>query len=302
MHDDDPMGPQPVTLGDPGAATTMAERTERSMLAFEERRQRPERARIGTPWASLDDALRGGLWPGPWILTGGPGSGKTQLAAQLAAHAALSGIPVVHVAFEMGEHEVMARLLGALARPLVPWSDVLLGQVEGRRWERVEEAASRLRDLPMRIEATRLTRMPPSAVEELCEDVGRAGEPRRLIVLDGVPLASTNDETRLRVHKLMQGARFAMERFDASLLIIAPHAHEAMSPRVLPTAPELPPLVDVVRELGDEATSAHGVLTIVRRPGGPGQAWLALPKLRYAPPTAVELYFSGTMFTEAQAG
>jgi hypothetical protein len=256
---------------------------------------------VPTPWGTGDDALRGGLWPGTWIATGGPGAGKTQLAVQISAHAALAGVPVVHVALEMSENEVMARLLGAIARPLVPWSDVLLGQVEGRRWERVEEAAARLRDLPMRIEATRLTRLPPSAIGELCDEVQRAGESRRLIVLDGVPLASSDEDMRLRAYKLLQGARFARERFDAALLVVAPSTSEALSPRVLPTAPELPPLLDVVRDLGDEATSAEGVMALVRRPGGPGPAWLALPKLRYAPPTSVELYFSGTMFTEAQA-
>lgn len=298
---DDSLGPQPVTLADDGnaRATSIAERTERAMIAFEERRQHGPRHRVPTPFPVLDDLLRGGLWPGTYVLTGGPGSGKTQLAAQLAAHAAIEGCPTLHVVFGLGENEVMARLLGVLARPLVPWSDVLLGQVEGRRWERVEEAAARLRDVPMELEATSLARFSPAKVEELCAEVRDPGDPRLLIVLDGVPLASADDETRARAHKLLQGARYAAERFGAALLLVVPSTHPGLSARG-PTAPDAAALGELFEVLGDEVAQAAALLALVRRPGGPGPAWIVAPKIAFAAPGTAELYFSGSMFTEPQ--
>jgi predicted ATPase len=303
MHDDDdPMGPQPVTLADQlvARATTIADRTERAMLAFEERRQHGAQHVIKTPFHTLDAALRGGLWPGVYALTGAPGSGKTQLSAQIAANAAIAGTPTVHVAFGLAENEVMARLLGSLARPLVPWSDVLLGEVDGRRWERVEEAAGRLRDLPMHVEATSLMRFSPANVEDLCAEVKTSSSRRMLIVLDGVPLASPDDEARARAQKLLQGARYAAETHGAALLLTVPSHHAALSPKVVPTAPETASFGELVASLGDEVAAADAIFALLRRPGGPGAAWLALPKVAFAPPSSVELYFSGTMFTEPQ--
>jgi len=296
------MGPQPVTLSDEVAAraSSIAERTERAMIAFEERRQHGRQHVIPTPFAAMDQALRGGLWPGTYILTGAPGSGKTQLAAQLATNAAIAGCPTVHVVFGLTENEVMARLLGTLARPLVPWSDVLLGQVEGRRWERVEEAAARLRDVPMHVEATRLLRFSPATLEELCASVRHSNDRRMLIVLDGVPLTSPDDDTRRTAHRLLQGARYAADEFNAALLLVVPSVHPALSPKVAPTALDMTAYSELLASLGEEAIASDCVMAITRRPGGPGASWLAIPKVSFAAPASVDLYFSGSIFTEPQ--
>ena len=299
---DDSMGPHPVTLSDQVVEreTSIAVRTERAMLAFEERRQHGSRHVIGTPFGGLDSALRGGLWPGTYILTGAPGSGKTQLASQISATAAIAGCSTVHIVFGLSENEVMARLLSTLARPLVPWSDVLLGAVEGRRWERVEEAAARLREVPMHVEATQLLRFSPAAVEELCESVRRSTDRRMLIVLDGVPLTSSDEDLRRGAHRLLQGARYAAEQFGAALLLVVPSAHPSLSPKVSPSALDPAAYSDLLASLGEDAVASDGVMAIARRPGGPGASWLALPKISYAPPASVELYFSGSVFTESQ--
>jgi predicted ATPase len=299
---DESMGPHPVTLSDDvtARATSIAERTERAMIAYEDRRQHGRRHVINTPFAGLDQALRGGLWPGTYILTGAPGSGKTQLASQIAANAATSGCPTVHVVFGLSENEVMARLLGTLARPLVPWSDVLLGQVEGRRWERVEEAAARLREVPMHVEATRLLRFSPAMLEELCTSVRHSNDRRMLIVLDGVPLTSADEDTRRIAHRLLQGARYAADEFNAALLLVVPSVHPSLSPKISPTAVDAVAHSELLASLGEDAIASECVMAITRRPGGPGASWLALPKISFAAPASVELYFSGSIFTEPQ--
>lgn len=72
---------------------------------------------ISTPWADLDDMLAGGLHAGRSYVVGGrPGEGKSLALMNMATHAAERGHPVVVFSVEMGEIEVVSRILASGAR------------------------------------------------------------------------------------------------------------------------------------------------------------------------------------------
>jgi replicative DNA helicase len=81
-------------------------------LADAERRHEARRAGVAlgpvTGFESLDTVLGGCLMPGLHVLHGGPGTGKTAFAWQVAAHC---GAPAIFVSCEMGPHELLARAI-----------------------------------------------------------------------------------------------------------------------------------------------------------------------------------------------
>src|SRR5512146_2720472 len=86
---------------------------------------------IPLPWGDLAEALGGGLWPGLHVLTGGTGTGKTQLALQAALVAATAGTPTLYVGLELGEPDLVARLLALRMAEIdgaqaPKWSDLYL--------------------------------------------------------------------------------------------------------------------------------------------------------------------------------
>lgn len=88
---------------------------------------------VPVPWPSLGKALDGGLWPGMHVLTGPTGTGKSQFAVQLAAHAARENFPVLYIALELSHLDVVFRVLGsALAdkygETAPKWSDLAFGR------------------------------------------------------------------------------------------------------------------------------------------------------------------------------
>lgn len=71
------------------------------------------------PWPSLEKTLGGPLSPGLHILSGASGAGKTQLALQLALHAAQNGVATHFSSGFLSPDEAQARATGILLRQ--PW-------------------------------------------------------------------------------------------------------------------------------------------------------------------------------------
>lgn len=78
------------------------------------------------PWPSLAKLLGGGMYPGMYALTGGTGSGKSQMVLQIGLYAAMSGFPVLYIGLELGKPGVIARISGLLTGH--KWSGLYLGQ------------------------------------------------------------------------------------------------------------------------------------------------------------------------------
>lgn len=117
-----------------------------------EARARGEERPIPLPWKHMAEQFGGGLWPGLHILVGGTGAGKTQFALQIALSSAKGGIPVLYISLELGELDIMSRVLGLETGRA--WSDYFLGR--GREPERsLAEAVERcmeLQNLPLYFE------------------------------------------------------------------------------------------------------------------------------------------------------
>src|SRR5439155_18444902 len=82
---------------------------------------------LGTRFEQLNRALGGGFWPGMYLVVGSTGSGKSQLALQMALDAAQAGTPVMYVALELDETHLYARAAGYLRREAGKWSEFFHG-------------------------------------------------------------------------------------------------------------------------------------------------------------------------------
>ncbi len=110
------------TTADNEAATPLIE-IVRDGLAIVANRASGKELPLKTPWAGVNEHMRGGMWPGLYTLTGNTGSGKTQWAMQVALAAAKESVapdardarPVVYIALELGKLDIAARMLGLLS-------------------------------------------------------------------------------------------------------------------------------------------------------------------------------------------
>lgn len=72
---------------------------------------------IPTPWEDINNTLAGGLHPGrTYVIGGRPGEGKSIALLNFAQHAAENHHPAIIFSVEMGETEVISRILAAGAR------------------------------------------------------------------------------------------------------------------------------------------------------------------------------------------
>lgn len=102
---------------------------------------------ILTGYHKLDNALNG-LRPGRLILLAArPSQGKTAFALNIARHVALQGLPVGFVSLEMGDTELVLRLLSIDAK--IDSIKAERGQLSRDEWAEAMSAASRLAAMPI---------------------------------------------------------------------------------------------------------------------------------------------------------
>lgn len=203
-------------------------------------RAKGEERPVELPWPSVNRALGGGMWPGCYTLVGNTGSGKSQLALQAALEAALAGVPVVYFGLELGRVDLVARLLGLLAKK--KWSRLYLGErpdggppgyaeMPGEPLQALlAEHGPTLRRIPFRLELggayewdyTRLTRV----VEAATEAHGRPP----FVVLDFLQLVQSppkaREELRERIGKAAYLGRRVARDQEAVVLLVSSTARE----------------------------------------------------------------------------
>lgn len=108
-----------------------------------------EQARtIPTPWPSVNDVLAGGLHPGRTYVVGGrPGEGKSIALLNFAQHAAEQNHPSVIFSVEMGETEVVSRILAAGAR--AEYGQITKRDIDGRNYEKIGEYIDTYAQIPL---------------------------------------------------------------------------------------------------------------------------------------------------------
>jgi archaellum biogenesis ATPase FlaH len=128
--------------GPPVGLAEIVDLTVAEILAPPEQR----RAAAATEFASLDDLLAGGLYPGDYMLIGArPSVGKTALALQILRQLARAGIGGLMVSLEMTNRALVRRLLSQASR--IDAKKLKTGNLKGLEKEMLALAVSELKKL-----------------------------------------------------------------------------------------------------------------------------------------------------------
>ena len=277
---------------------------------------------LGLP--ELAKLLGGGLWPGCHVLTGAPGSGKSQLALQLALEAARSGVPVRYVALELDELGLLTRTLyltDALdarrmkgGKPLPGWwSEAYTGQASPATVAALRSrVAPMLAGVPLYLDAAKgsgwpYTEIGPALAElRAAEPVaGAAGNPAFLIVdflqLVGSPNPAKSEELRERIGGAAYQAREATRKDPGATVLLISSAARGAYERLVKEHGDVDPasLLDTGKESGEIEYAADTVLALGRDKGG--TPWIAVAKQRTGATGCIPLRVEGGTFGEAAA-
>ena len=272
-------------------------------------------------WSNLADALGGGLWPGLHVLVGNTGSGKTQLALQIALHAAQHQIPVCYIGLELGHLDFIARLLGLLTDQ--KWSDLYLGKNNALAmiYEKQQAALDQLDHLPLDIQVApsmgwgypELMKIADEMRKQYPETLDSDQKPIEgsrpfLIILDFLQLVSGDDrELRERIGKAAYAGRNIARTYNASVLLISSTSREnygKLDGGEKPGEGNPARMVGMGKESGEIEFAANSVLVLVKEPWpdstppvGGSRCWIAIAKIREGTPKWVELNFNGSKFS-----
>lgn len=291
------------------------------------RRARNEDPPVATPWASVNRALGGGLWPGLYSLTGGTGTGKTQWALGVAIEAARgeqeaalaaakasgdppSPRPVIYVALELGEQELTARALALMAaerdpRTPVRWSDLLTGKAGVERiTQTFEEHGPALAALPLEVEIA-----PPHGwTADHLASLASLGP--RMVVIDFLQLIAKarGEDAREAVGRAAYQAR-ALAR-DHGCVVLALSSTARANYAAVQGGDDSTPvwerepssLVGLAKESGEIEYACDAVFALASEKRVEGErsrrVHLALAKQRMGPESWIHLLFDGSRFTE----
>jgi replicative DNA helicase len=281
-----------------------------------ERRARGEEKPIPVAFKSLARRLGGGFWPSLNILAGPTGSGKTQLALQLALCAAEHNVPVVYVGLESGELEMITRVAAVKSR--VQWSKLLHGK-EFQLLTKVRPGVQKyLKALPLHFEPGSVGWRYPHLLK-IAEAMRRKypaqhGKVRSsMILLDflqiiGPAQEGAREELRERIGRAAYiGAEIA-RTFDATVILLSSVARdnydkftvEIPKNRVLPLS-DASTLIGTGKESGEIEYAADNVFALCRGAKTPESVpcFLAVAKVRAGVPGWVALHFmQGSWFEE----
>jgi len=308
-------------------------------FALFERRSRPGAA-VGFPsgWDKLRDKFNGGLFPGLHILVGATGSGKTQLALQLALAAALDEIPVPVLFLALEADDGFADLVARLAdmsghkEAVGGWSGIYKGKADPDRLARVRQAAvAKLAEAPIYPQKLPPLLATPDAIRSAIKAWREAMDPDRpaLVVLDYIQrVRGKAGDPRNVVGELSSVLRSVATTENAAILALSSTARANYSQLLVDTggkkqrprdgkpAPRVwapgkyhpSELVGLGKEAGEIEYDADSVLTIVKsyRSTDEGEEenvkhWLAVAKQRAGKTGWVEMHFNGHKWQEMKA-
>jgi hypothetical protein len=180
---------------------------------------------IPLPWRILADHFGGGLWPGFHTLNAATGLGKTQFGLQVGIGAAKQDIPVLYIGLELGEFDLVLRVLGELAID-VKWSDLFTGQAGKAMLQSAENAIPHATTLPFHYEVARPHGFAASAIRDsvaLMRMLFPQG--RLLVIVDFLQIVGDEPgecaELRIRIARAAYALRAAVNDFGATVLCIS---------------------------------------------------------------------------------
>jgi replicative DNA helicase len=128
------------------------------------------------------------------VIAGRPAMGKSALALTIARHVAIQGRPVVFFSLEMGEDQMIQRLLALETGIATSDQQRAHLALEQHHIRKLAEAADYIRTLPLYLIDERKLR--PSAMERMAREVQRRHDDLALTVIDYLQLARPDEEYR----------------------------------------------------------------------------------------------------------
>ena len=267
---------------------------ERSIRLIEDLTHRREPI-TGIPTGFLQlDEWTAGLQPGDLIvLAARPSMGKTTLALNLAAHAAMRhGRTVGIFSLEMSHQQLFSRMLCAEAR--VDAHRLRTGRISKDDWQRIIKVFAELSDTPMFIDDT-----PGVSISEMRAKTRRLKLERGLdlVIVDYLQLMQGRGRYDSRQQEISDISRSLKEMAKELQLPVVALSQLSRAPEQRSTGEKRPQLSDL-RESGAIEQDADVVMFLFREevykkddPELKGKAELIIGKQRNGPTGTVDLHF-----------
>lgn len=173
---------------------------------------------IPTPWESVNEVLAGGLHPGRTYVVGGrPGEGKSIALLNFAQHAAEQNRPAVIFSVEMGETEVISRILAAGAR--AEYGQITKRQIDGKNYTRIAEYIDTYSHIPLTlVDKSDLT---VEQIASRCRTLKRA-QGLDVIVVDYLQLLKESDTRAQRerqVAMISRALKILARELDCAVIV-----------------------------------------------------------------------------------
>ena len=254
----------------------------RALMRGEQRRVTP------TGYVDLDALLGGGLEPGQLALLGArPATGKSSIAASIAAHCAQRGEAALFVSLEMPGEQIVARLASAASH--VNLLRARTGRLTADEYRRYEGAALALAKAPLFLDFSPSITLSQLAARarRLKREQGGLG----VLVLDYLQLMHEPgiraDSRHLELAHLSRGLKVLAGELDIPIVALSQLSRQA-------ARQERPDMATLRDSGGLEADS--DIVTLLWRSddeNSPHQAELLLAKQRNGPTGVVHLHWDG---------
>ncbi|WP_373048418.1 DnaB-like helicase C-terminal domain-containing protein [Vulgatibacter sp.] len=209
----------------PGAFAAPFERLLRRLT----QREKP----IPTSLPTLNKIMGGGLGRGVHVIVGNTGTGKSQLALELALTAAEQGYPSLYLGLELDDLDVTARIMGLRSGRDKRWADFFLGNADQQDYAAAVGALNNVSNLPFAYHtptalAWSHTELRSTAAE--LRDLHPEEEPGALpmlIVLDFLQIVDgTERELRERIKAASYSARAVAIAYNTAIVLVSSTGRE----------------------------------------------------------------------------
>jgi len=246
---------------------------------------------ISTGFFDLD-AVVNGLNPSELtILAARPGMGKTALSTSIALTATLKNKAVAIFNLEMSGEQLMGRL-NALHTG-IPLSNLRRGELEGREWQQIYEAAKMFRDSRLAIDDT--SELTPMQLRSKCQRYA-AHTGIDLLIVDYVQLMQADhikNNRVLEIGEISRGLKKISKELNIPVLALA-QLNRGLESRI-----DKRPLLSDLRGSGDLEQDADNVWFIHRdeyynpeTTDRPNVAEIIVAKQRNGPTMSVDLHWN----------
>lgn len=250
---------------------------------------------MSTGHRELDDLLAGGMRAScTYTVTGYPGVGTSTFALGLARSVAIrQGLPTLYLSAQSPANMIAARVLAAEARVALHW--IIADKCDTEAAERIQRHSPVIANAPLVIDDHPYRDF--RAVEQLLIDgYGEAGEPWKLVVVDGTNILArpTAPEQLWAAHTRVSADIKRAARDTGAAFVITTPTNRRADNRLDPS-PTLPDIASSNSYAGDA-----DVVIGIHRPDHheleslrPGEADLVVLKSRYTATRTVLVAFQG---------